>query len=113
MKRLRDNKHTLHVLKNCKPSVRKSIIKFGNSELIKTLCEICINVLNGNVKIPLQSKLKLKNYKNSLRKLASPRIGLNSKKKILVQKGGFLPILLSTLLSSVIGSLIEKNINSK
>lgn len=110
MKRLKENQHTLQVLKNCKPIVRKSIIKYGNSELIKTLCEICINILNGNVKISPKCKNHLQNYKNSLRKLTAPKVKLQVKKKILVQKGGFLPVILSTILSGVIGSLIEKNL---
>lgn len=110
MKRLKENQHTLHVLKNCNPHLRKSIIHYGNPELIKTLCEICMNTLNGNVKISPKCKSLLKNYKNSLRKLSSPRIGLKSKKKILIQKGGFLPVLLGTILSGIIGSLIEKKL---
>lgn len=110
MKRLMENQHTLQVLKNCKPIVRKLIIKHGNSELIKTLCEICINTLNGNVKISPKCKNRLKSYKNSLRKLTAPKVKLQAKKKILVQRGGFLPVILSTILSGVIGSLIEKSL---
>lgn len=108
MKRLKENKHILHVLKNCNSNVRKSIIKHANPELLKTLCEICMNVLNGNAKISNSCKNNLKNYKSPLRKLTSPRVGLKSKKKILIQKGGFLPVLLGAILSGVIGNLIER-----
>lgn len=108
MKRLKENRHTLHVLKSCNPDVRKSIIKNASPELVKTLCEICINTLNGNAKISNNCKNSLKNYKSPLRQLTSPRIGLKSKKKILIQKGGFLPVLLGAILSGVIGNLIER-----
>lgn len=108
MKRLKDHKHILYVLKNCKPCLRKSIINSANPDLIKTLCEICLNVLNGNAQITSKCKNKLKCYKNSLRKLISPRIGLKAKKKVLIQKGGFLPTLLGAILSGVIGNLIER-----
>lgn len=108
MKRLKDNKHTLYVLKNCNAKVRKTILETANPELIKAICEICMNILNGNVRISVKSKNSLKNYKNSIRKITSPRTTLKSKKKILVQNGGFLPTLLGALLSGVIGNVIDK-----
>lgn len=108
MKRLRDHKHMLHVLKNCDSKIRKLILKHAHPELIKTLCEICMNVLRGNAKISTKCKQKLKNYKNPLRKIVSCRVGLNSKKKILVQQGGFLPVLLGSILSGVLGNIIER-----
>lgn len=107
MKRLKDHKHILYVLKNCNPEVRKSILKTASPELIKTLCEMCINTLNGNTKITPGYKKKLKTYKSSLRKLVSPRLGIKSKKKILIQQGGFLPTLITALLSGVVGKIIE------
>lgn len=107
MKRLKVHKHTLHVLKNCSPQVRKSIVSSASPELIKCLCEICVNMLNGNVKISKSNKKNLNGYKNHLRKLISNRLNIKAKKKLLVQKGGFLPVLLGALLSGVIGNLIE------
>ncbi len=107
MKRLKDHKHTLYVLKNCNPEVRKSILKNASPELIKTLCEICTNTLNGNTKISPTYKKKLTSHKTSLRKLVSPRLGLKSKKKILIQQGGFLPTLITALLTGVLGKIIE------
>lgn len=108
MKRLKDHKHILHVLKNSNNVLRKSILKSASPELIKTLCEICMNILNGNCKISSKCKDSLKSYKSPLRKLISPRCSLKTKKKILIQKGGFLPSLLGAVLSGVIGNLIER-----
>lgn len=108
MKRLKEHKHILHVLKNCNPIIRKTILKYASPELIKTLCEISMNILNGNAKISSSYKKRLENYKTPLRKLISPRLGLKSKKKLLVQRGGFLPALLGAILTSVIGNLIER-----
>lgn len=111
MKRLKTNKHMLHVLKNCKANVRKIIIKNAPAEFIKTLCEICMNVLNGNLKISKKCKDKVKFYKKTLRDLASKKFKIKTKKKILVQKGGaFLPILIGALLSSVIGKVLDATI---
>lgn len=108
MKRLRAHKHMLHVLKNCKPCTRKNILKNGSGELIKTLCEVCVNVLNGNAKISKKNKNRLRKYKTTLRQLAKPKSSLTVKRKILVQKGGFLPVILSAVLSGIVGKLLEQ-----
>lgn len=111
MKRLKANKHILHVLKNCRPKLRKVLLKASDPEVIKTLCEIALNTLNGNNKISKQCKLKLKKYKRVLRSLICPKLKLSSKRKILIkQKGGFLPVLIGTVLSGLIGQLINKTV---
>lgn len=108
MKRLRVHKHMLHVLKNCKSCVRKNIILNSSGELIKTLGEVCLNVLNGNAKISKKCKSHLRKYKTILRKLAKRDISVSSKRKILVQKGGFLPVILSAVLSGIVGKLLNR-----
>lgn len=108
MKRLRSHKHTLQVLKNANPKLRKAILESGDDELIKTIIECVINTLNGNHKISTQVKQKLCKYKNCFRKLIQPKISLKKKRKIIIQKGGFLLPLLGSILSGVIGSLINR-----
>ena len=107
MKRLKTNKHILHVLKNSKAKLRNAIIKSSHTDVIKTICEICLNTLNGNHTLKSKDKTKLKKYKNQIRNWAAPKLSLSSKRKILVQKGGFLPILISSILSGVLGKLIN------
>lgn len=108
MKRLKAHKHILYTLRKCKPCIRKNIIKNAGNELIKCLCEICHNVLNGNVPISKNAKIQLKKYKKSLRNIVSSKVKLHSKRKIFQQRGGFLPTLLSAILSGVVGQLLEK-----
>ena len=108
MKRLKVNKHILHVLRDCKPQLRKALLKSSSPEIIKTLCEIILNTLNGNNKISDQCKNKLGKYKRILRSLACPKLKISSKRKILIQKGGFLPVLIGTVLSGLIGEIINK-----
>lgn len=110
MKRLMANKHILHVLKNCNPQLRKALLKASGPEVIKTLCEISLNTLNGNNKITKDCKRKLKKYKKELRSLACPKLKLTSKRKILVQKGGFLPVLIGSVLSGLIGQIINQKL---
>lgn len=108
MKRLKSNKHILHVLRNTTPKVRKAILQSADDDLIKALVECVINTLNGNHKINTSTKTKLCKYKNCFRQLANPKVSLKKKRKIFIQKGGFLGVLLSTLLSGLVGSLLNK-----
>lgn len=82
-------------------------MKNCNNDIVKAISEIAINTLNGNNKISKKSHSNLKKHKNILRKLACPKNSLNCKRKILIQQGGFLPVLIGTILSGVIGKLIS------
>jgi hypothetical protein len=107
MKRLKTHKHLLHVLKNATPKVRKVIIQGADDDLIKALVECVINTLNGNHKVSTGVKGKLGKFRNCLRKLSCSKVPLKVKRKILVQKGGFLGVLLTSLLSGIVGRLLE------
>jgi len=106
---LKKNQHILHVLGKCnKKKFRKNILKYCDDDIIKTIAEIAINILNGNNKISPAQKAKLKKHKKQLRFLACAKKSIKAKRKILVQHGGFLPTLIGTILSGVIGKLISK-----
>ena len=99
----------LFVLKNASPKLRKSILVAAPDELIKAIYEIVYNVLSGNHKIKNKTKAELKKYKNYLRKLVNPSQSLTVKRKVLVQQGGsFLPFLLSSVLSGIIGKILQQ-----
>jgi len=98
MKRIKANYHTLHVLKNAKPKLRGAIISEGGKELINGTYECVLNVLNGNIPLSTCVKRRLKNHKLAFRRLADKRVRHSAKKRLLVQKGGFLLRLLSTVL---------------
>ena len=109
MSRLQSQLHFLHVLKDAKPQARRALLACANDELIKAIVECALNTLNGNHKLTKEEKSKLKKYKSRLRTLINPKISFKSKRKLLVQKGGFLVPLLASVLSGVIGSLISNN----
>jgi hypothetical protein len=60
-----------------------------------------LNVLNGNVGLTSCAKRKLQNHKVVLRKVADKRVLLSSKKRLIVQKGGFLLPLLTAVLPAL------------
>lgn len=97
----------LYILKDCKPKLRKALVENADNGLITTINEIILNTLNGNNPIDKKTKLKLKKYKKPMRCLICPKKSLASKRKLLIQKGGFLPTLISSLLAGLIGKLIE------
>jgi len=101
MKRIESNYHTLQVLKTSDPKLRKAILANCKSELVKTLSECSLNLLRGNVKLTLCQKKKLRKYRVYLRKLADRHVLLTSKKKTIVQRGGFLLPLLGAVLPTI------------
>lgn len=97
----------LYTLMKSNPKIRKAIIKYGDNELINTISEIALNVLNGNNKINNKTKNNLVRYKKIIRCIACSKRSVQKKRRILIQKGGFLPILIGSVLSGIIGSLLE------
>jgi hypothetical protein len=110
MNRLKKNKQLLELTAISKKKLRDSIIKGGDREFIYSICECVLNVMNGNVKINNHTFNKLKVYKNTFKKLLK-KSKLKDKKKILIQKGGFLQYLIPAVItgiSSIITALINK-----
>ena len=101
LKRIKANYHTLQVLKNARPKLRKAVISNCNKDLLNSISECVLNVLNGNIRLSDCAKRKLKKYKSSLRSLADRRLPRSAKTKIIVQRGGFLLPLLSAVLPTL------------
>lgn len=68
--RLAKCQHYLHVLKSSPKSVQKAILEKADKDLVISLCEICINILNGNIELTAQSLASLRKYRNLVRGLA-------------------------------------------
>jgi hypothetical protein len=101
---------TLKQVKRIKPKNRKQFIKSCNKDFIHCICECVRNLLKSNVPLTPTHLKKLSRHKQTLRKLALKKTSLATRKKIL-QKGGFLGLLLPTLISgisSLVGSFINK-----
>lgn len=107
LKLLKENKHILFVLKKAKTKLRNSILKHVDDVVIKTINEILFNIINKNHKISKNIYEKIKPYKNVIRKVCSPKTSMRLKRKHLIQNGGFLPIIISSVLSGVIGKILE------
>jgi len=105
MERIKNNLDLLKKLSNCNKSQRKYILQKGKKEFIFSICECVLNFINGNIKTDDETFEKLKKYKSTLRKLLE-KSSLKKKKELFVQKGGFLQILLPSLITGI-SALIE------
>ena len=94
----------LSLLAKSDPRVRQVILRGFDKELLKCITDCAVNILNGNFPLKASEKHALRKHKNKLRRLADKKRSLKKKHQI-VQKGGFLPLLLAPLLSSVIAPL--------
>jgi hypothetical protein len=103
--RLRKHMWALHFLAKCKPRQRQLFLDTANKDVIECICECIHNIAQGNVRIEKERKRKLAKHKSKLRKIVDKRTGIEAKRKLLSQSGGFLPLLLSPIIG-LVGSLI-------
>ena len=101
MKQVKSNYHALHVLRSAAPKLRKAIISNCKKELVN------LNVLNGNVKFTVCNTRKLRKHKVTLRKVPDKRVPLSTRKKLIVQRGGFLLPLLSAVLTAIASLIVS------
>lgn len=110
-KNLKKHYYFLRMLARTHPSQKRALLKSASKEQISSLCEICLNIANGNVPVNVK---KLKKYKNTVRNLAKKSISLQAKRNMLInQSGGFLPLLAPAILSAlggILGRVISKKI---
>lgn len=105
MKRLEENKNFLKILTLSDKNILKSIIKGLNKQQTFCLCEIVLNLLKGNINISKEDYERLKKYKKKFRNLL--KTSKLSQKKYILQKGGFLEVLIPTVISSLVTLVSE------
>lgn len=111
-KRLERNLSLLDVLNKANKPQRNALINTTTKDQLQCICDCASNILNGNIKITDSDLRKLKRYQNHLRFL-SDKNGQIEKKRIVIQEGGFLPLLLTPILSvagSLLADVISKSI---
>ena len=109
MIRLKSQLNFLPVRRDAKPQARRALLASADDDLVKAIVECAINTLNGKHKLSKEEKSKLHKYRNRLRALVNPKDTIKNKRKLLIQKAGFIAPLLTTIMSGVIGSLINNS----
>lgn len=115
--RLKRHIHELYTLHSCKPCQRNNYLKNASPDLVHCLCEVCHNILKGNIPISKNQLNKLKKHRNLMRKLVDiqgekKNKNLKEKRKLISQTGGFLPLILTPLLT-IASELIANKLVSK
>lgn len=98
----------LRALYHLNAKQRKAVLLQADTKLVRYICECALNILSGNVPLERGHKSRLRKHACTLRKLAEPSGSLSKKKKIIVQRGGFLPALLAPIIGTVLATLVSK-----
>lgn len=98
MELIKQCSNDLKLLSKCKTkrNRRKLINKFKRC-VIDAISEICLNFLRGNLNVKKKDFRKLIKYRNVIEFLKKKK-PIYQRKKIIIQRGGFLNILLPTAL---------------
>ena len=106
-KRLKRNKAWVKMLCKARTSSdRKFLLGDADRDHICCIIDCLHNVQNGNVKISPTARKKIMPFKATVKQLLKGKGGVHAKKKLLIQKGGFLPALLVPVLAAA-ASLIS------
>ena len=98
MELIKKCENELRKLKNCKNiKERRQIIRNSDNCLIDAISEIAKNCILGNLKLKNCEFNKIKQFRRPIEKL-SKKIPIEKRKNIIIQKGGFLNILIPATL---------------
>jgi len=86
---------------------KKVIAEIFDDCLYKALNEISINTVSGKVPLNKKQKGSLKKYKILIKKLSCDIKNKSKRKKLVVQSGGFWPVLIPAV-ASVLTTLLTK-----
>ena len=101
------NLPALQLLEKAPKKLRVAVIDNATKELILALCEVIHNVLIGTVKLTPGEIKRLKPYNRLLVQITKKSTSVKTKKKLLVQKGGFLLTLLPPAIALLTSLLIK------
>ena len=105
---VKTNESFLRHLHDAKLAQRKKLLKSANKEEIETLCECAFNILNKSVPLtPTHiAQLRKPKHRKLVYQLASRKIPISKKRKLVVaQSGGFPFALLAPIVASIIGAI--------
>lgn len=91
---------------------QKAIIKGADRPILLALSEICLNIMRRNVPLTEKEKRLLRPYEKQVYQLSLKKQS-TSKKKQIVQRGGFLGTLLTSVLPILISTIIGATTSGK
>jgi hypothetical protein len=109
--RIQVNDAFLRLLHNTNSRQRKELIRTASKDQILSVCECAFNILQKNVQLTPYQLKQFRKAKRIVYKIADRTVPINTKKKVLEQSGGFLPLLLAPIVGSILGALAERVIS--
>ncbi|GFQ83948.1 hypothetical protein TNCT_562971 [Trichonephila clavata] len=109
MKNVKKHYHLLKLLLTASPAQKRAIIRTADKSQLHLFCEICLNILEGNLAVDVK---KLRKYKKAIRKIGNKKLSLKQKRKEIIQIGGALPFLIAPVLTALAG-IIGKAIGNR
>ena len=107
MKRVINHMPILQYLRTLKPPEQKNLILNAPKELILTLSEICLNLIQRNIVLSSSQILKLRKFEKVIVSLSEKKHSLANRKR-LIRGGGFLKNLLDSTVPPLIYHLARK-----
>lgn len=104
--RIKHHMGVLEYLKGLPSSEQKRFINGASSELLKTISELCLNLLKGTIKVSETDLKNLKKYKKQIIFLSERKHSSDKRRKLCSQRGGFLGSLIGIVLPAVITAII-------
>ena len=84
---------------------RKEILTHINNEVIKSLAELSLNLLKGSIPLDERQKNQFRVWKGIIKKIASKRVSLSRKKRLLIDN----PRLLGAIIYAILKYIIQPN----
>lgn len=109
MNNISEYKTLLYTFNKLPKNIQKLLIKNINKEFVKVLCEICLNLTEGNIVLTNENKNKIKHKNFIIKALADKKKSLAKKTKYLRQRGGFIIPLLTGIIGPVLANLVTNN----
>ncbi len=106
--RLKKNIDLLKVLSKSDSRLRKAILANAGTDTVRCICDCTHNVLNGNLKLTPKQRRNLTRHRAALRQLTNKSVGIEQKRKLLVQRGGLVSAVLAPILAIAASLLAEK-----
>ena len=96
-------KQLLEKIKHSRQIERKALLKALSNKEVKLLCEVCLNLVHGHLKVQNQTTFnKLKKHRKLLSDLADKRKSIKRKRQLINQKGGFIGALAAAALPIIV-----------
>lgn len=108
MNKNKDYKFLLQNFSNLPKNTQKIILKNADPTFTKQICEICLNISNGNIPLTKRNKKKIEKKQNIIKALGVKKGSFKKKIKYIRQRGGAIVPIIASIAGPIIASLLSQ-----